>query len=74
MYFTSMDQATGKLVGLQMTPMRIMHFKVYRASQDETRWLADVLNREGKRLGTTVDVGENNVLTLQWKHQSVAAG
>ncbi|MGE5809500.1 MAG: CapA family protein [Nitrospirota bacterium] len=74
MYFTSMDQATGKLVGLQMTPMRIMHFKVYRASQDETRWLADVLNREGKRLSTTVDVGENNVLTLQWKHQSVAAG
>ena len=37
----------------------------------ETRWLADVLNREGKRLGTTVDLGENNVLALQWKHLGV---
>ncbi|HEX9113927.1 MAG TPA: CapA family protein [Nitrospirota bacterium] len=68
MYFASMDQATGKLVGLQMTPTRIRHFKVNRASHDETRWLADVLNREGKKLGTTVDLNEHNVLTLQWKH------
>jgi poly-gamma-glutamate capsule biosynthesis protein CapA/YwtB (metallophosphatase superfamily) len=74
MYLASMDPATGKFAGLQMAPTRIRHFKANRASQDEARWLADVLNREGKRLNTTVDVGENNVLTLQWRHQSVAAG
>jgi poly-gamma-glutamate synthesis protein (capsule biosynthesis protein) len=66
MYFASMDPATGRLVGLQMTPMRIRHFKVNKASRDEARWLADVLNREGKRLGTKVHLNENNVLTLQW--------
>jgi poly-gamma-glutamate capsule biosynthesis protein CapA/YwtB (metallophosphatase superfamily) len=71
MYFPGMDPATGKLVMLQMTPTRIKHFKVNRASRDEARWLADVLNREGKKLGTTVDLSENNVLTLQWKHLGV---
>jgi poly-gamma-glutamate capsule biosynthesis protein CapA/YwtB (metallophosphatase superfamily) len=73
MYFAGMDPATGKLVGLQMTPTRIKHFKVNRASKDEARWLADVLNREGKSLGTTVTLSENNELTLQWKHLGVPA-
>jgi poly-gamma-glutamate capsule biosynthesis protein CapA/YwtB (metallophosphatase superfamily) len=71
MYFASIDPETGKLVGLQMTPTRIEHFRVNRASRDEARWLADVLNREGKKPGTTVDLSENNVLTLQWKHTGV---
>jgi poly-gamma-glutamate synthesis protein (capsule biosynthesis protein) len=71
MYFASTDPATGRFVGLQMTPMRIKHFKVNKASRDEARWLADVLNREGKRLGTTVTLNENNILTLQWKHLGV---
>jgi poly-gamma-glutamate synthesis protein (capsule biosynthesis protein) len=71
MYFAGMDPATGRLVQLHMTPTRIKYFKVNRASRDEARWLADVLNREGKRLGTTVTLSENNALTLQWKHQDV---
>jgi len=71
MYFAGMDPATGKLNQLQMTPTRIKYFKVNRASRDEARWLTDVLNREGKRLGTQVYLGENNVLTLQWKHLGV---
>lgn len=74
MYFASMDPATGKLAGLRMTPTRIRRFKVNRASRNDARWLADVLNREGRRLGTTVDLNEHNVLTLQWKHQGVPAG
>jgi poly-gamma-glutamate capsule biosynthesis protein CapA/YwtB (metallophosphatase superfamily) len=71
MYFASMDPATGKLVQLQMTPTRIKHFKVNRASRDEVQWVADVLNREGEKLGTAVTLGEDNVLTLQWKHLGV---
>jgi poly-gamma-glutamate capsule biosynthesis protein CapA/YwtB (metallophosphatase superfamily) len=69
MYFAGIDPATGKLVQLQMTPTRIKYFRVNRASRDEARWLADVLNREGKKLGTSVELDENNIFTLQWKHQ-----
>ncbi len=61
MYFASMDPKTGKLVQLKMIPTRIKYFKVNRASKEEALWLADTLRREGRRLGTDIDLNENNV-------------
>ncbi|HEY64622.1 MAG TPA: CapA family protein [Caldilineae bacterium] len=67
MYFASVDPATGRLVRLQMTPMQIQHFRLNRASRADALWLRDVLNREGKPLGTSVEIDQNNVLTLRWE-------
>ncbi len=66
MYFVSVDSSTGKLVQLQMTPTQIKHFKVNRTSRDDALWLADILNREGKKFGTRVKLDGDNLLTLIW--------
>jgi poly-gamma-glutamate synthesis protein (capsule biosynthesis protein) len=66
MYFVSVDPSTGKLVYLRMVPTQIKHFKVNRASREDTLWLRDTLNREGKKFGTRVELNDDNMLTLQW--------
>jgi poly-gamma-glutamate capsule biosynthesis protein CapA/YwtB (metallophosphatase superfamily) len=66
MYFPSLDPATGKLVRLEMTPTKICYLRVNRASAEEARWLQEVLNREGERLGTRVTLDDERTLSLQW--------
>jgi poly-gamma-glutamate synthesis protein (capsule biosynthesis protein) len=66
MYFVRVDPSTGKLLQLQITPMQIKHFKLNRASRADVLWLRDTLNREGKRLGTRVELNEADTLTLKW--------
>ena len=66
MYFAMVDPSTGKLLGLQMTPSKIRQFQVIRASNVDTVWLKDTLNREGASFGTHVIAGKDNRLSLQW--------
>jgi poly-gamma-glutamate synthesis protein (capsule biosynthesis protein) len=66
MYFASMEPSTGKLVRLEMTPTQIKYFKVNRPSREDALWLANILNREGKKFGTRVKLNEDNGLTLSW--------
>jgi poly-gamma-glutamate synthesis protein (capsule biosynthesis protein) len=71
MYFPTVDPLTGELVRLQMVPTQIRYFKVNRAVRADAAWLADTLNREGKRLGTRVELDEENRLTLFWESQKL---
>jgi len=66
MYFVSVDPSTGKLVRLHMMPIQIKHFRANQASRVDALWLRDVLNKEGKKFGTRVEMNQNNVLTLKW--------
>jgi poly-gamma-glutamate capsule biosynthesis protein CapA/YwtB (metallophosphatase superfamily) len=66
MYFPSFDPASGRLVRFEMRPTRLRNFRVNRASHEEAQWLADVLNREGKSLGTRVVLGADDLLALHW--------
>jgi poly-gamma-glutamate synthesis protein (capsule biosynthesis protein) len=66
MYFASMDPSSGKLVQLRMTPTQIKYLKVNQTSKDDALWLANTLNREGRRFKTRVKLDEDNVLTLFW--------
>ena len=66
MYFATIDPANGQLVQLHMIPTQMRRFQVKRASNADTMWLKDILNREGKRLGTRVIVDNNNILQMQW--------
>lgn len=67
MYFLSVDQSSGKLVHLQMTPTQVKNFRVNRASRADALWLRDTLNREGKKLGTRTELKKDNTLVLQWE-------
>jgi poly-gamma-glutamate capsule biosynthesis protein CapA/YwtB (metallophosphatase superfamily) len=67
MYFLQVESATGRLISLKMKPTRIRSFRVQRADRGETLWLRDMLNREGKRFGTRVEMEEDATLTLRWQ-------
>jgi poly-gamma-glutamate synthesis protein (capsule biosynthesis protein) len=64
MYFVHLDPFTGELVRLWMAPMQIKNFRLNRASPADARWLKEVLNREGKKFGTRVDLDEDGALRL----------
>ena len=66
MYFLSLESATGRLQRFEMTPTRLQRLRINRASREEARWLEEVLNREGRPLGSRAVLGENLRLTLQW--------
>jgi poly-gamma-glutamate synthesis protein (capsule biosynthesis protein) len=66
MYFVHMDPVSGRLNALEMAPTRIRRFQLQHASAAETRWLHDVLNREGRPLNTGVKMDRANHLLLQW--------
>ncbi|MBA4142750.1 MAG: CapA family protein [Nitrosospira sp.] len=66
MYFVSTDLLSGKLVSLEMKPMQLKRFRLNRASRLDAIWLRDVLNREGKKFGSWVELSAENTLTLRW--------
>lgn len=66
MYFADVNPLDGKLEGLIMIPMRIRNLRLNRAVQLDILWLVDILNREGKRLGTRV-ITKDNALILDWR-------
>ena len=66
MYFADVDPRTGWLLALRMIPTHVRRFRVNRASEVDSKWLEDLLNREGKRFGTRVTRSAENILTLRW--------
>ena len=65
-YLATLELGTGKLLSLPMIPTQIKRFRVNRASLPDVLWLQDTLNREGKRLGTQVELTPEHTLTLRW--------
>lgn len=66
MYFPTLDPTSGRLLAFEMTATRIKNLRLNHASARETQWLVNMLNREGKVLGTRVSMGEDNRLVLHW--------
>lgn len=64
MYFATVDPASGQLVSLRMRPMQLRHLRLNRASPPDARWLCDVLDREGRHLGTRTRLEPDGTLTL----------
>ncbi|MEW6382011.1 MAG: CapA family protein [bacterium] len=71
MFFAKLDPLTGKLASLHMTPTQIKNFRVNRASGADARWLSEVLNREGKKFGTAVELSRDKTLILRWQKTGV---
>ncbi len=67
MYFATLDASNGHLLDLQMMPMQIKQFQLRRASQADTRWLSETLNRVGQSFDTRVKIESDNRLILQWE-------
>ncbi len=67
MYFANVDPSSGELIQLQMTPTQMKRFSIQKATRKDALWLKDTLNREGKKLGTRVEINRENRLTLKWE-------
>lgn len=61
-YFVTLDAASGALLNLEMAPFEIKRFQLRHASGKDAAWLREVMDREGKRLGTTVGLDRHNRL------------
>jgi poly-gamma-glutamate synthesis protein (capsule biosynthesis protein) len=65
MYFPSFDSATGRLVRLALTPMQIRHFRLNRAKHEDALWLEQVLDREGRKLGTVARLQRDDTILIE---------
>ncbi|MBX6364428.1 MAG: CapA family protein [Gemmatimonadetes bacterium] len=66
MYFPTVDAGSGRLVRLEMTPLRIRRFQLVRPSAAEREWLRARLDRECGQFGGRV-VGRGDGLALEWR-------
>jgi poly-gamma-glutamate synthesis protein (capsule biosynthesis protein) len=64
MYFVVLDPSDGQMIELTMTPLQIRNFRLNHATKKDAQWLHRTLNREGKDLGTQVDLAADNTLRL----------
>jgi poly-gamma-glutamate capsule biosynthesis protein CapA/YwtB (metallophosphatase superfamily) len=68
-YLASLEPS-GTLKHLDLLPYRIRRFRLERAATEDTRWLRDTLDREGKALGTAVELAADGSLTVRWRSGS----
>lgn len=66
MYFPTLNGASGNLVSLTMVPVRLRRFRINRASQDESAWLATTLDHECAQWGSRVARNSAGRLVLEW--------
>jgi poly-gamma-glutamate synthesis protein (capsule biosynthesis protein) len=65
-YLAALDPS-GKLTRLDLLPYRIRRFRLERAAREDARWLRDTLDREGRALGTGVELAPDGSLTVRWR-------
>jgi poly-gamma-glutamate synthesis protein (capsule biosynthesis protein) len=64
-YYVTLDRE-GRLVRLEMTPFRTRQFRLERASRRDAVWVRATLDREGRKLGTRVELAHDGTLVLGW--------
>jgi len=66
MYFPMIDPSGGTLISMILVPMQIRKFRLNHVSVADARWLLDMLNREGRKLGTSAVLTEDGYFSLHW--------
>jgi poly-gamma-glutamate synthesis protein (capsule biosynthesis protein) len=68
LYFPTLESGSGKLLSLELVPMQMRCFRLQRALSTDSRWLRDMLTREGRRFDTVVEQSDcNGSLQLRWQ-------
>jgi poly-gamma-glutamate capsule biosynthesis protein CapA/YwtB (metallophosphatase superfamily) len=66
MFFAWLEPASGRLLSLRLVPMQVRHFREQRPSPEDTRWLLDRVDREGRKLGTHAELAPDGTFTVGW--------
>ncbi|MBI4476259.1 MAG: hypothetical protein HY654_03745 [Acidobacteria bacterium] len=61
MYFADVERATGRLLNLRMTPMRLRKLRLERASASEAEWLRASVERASARFGSRLDLADGQL-------------
>lgn len=64
MYFATIYANSGELANLEMVPMLTRAFRVNRAQVEDTKWIANTLSRECRKLGNDIEMLPDNSLRL----------
>jgi len=67
MYFPTLESDSGDLLGLGMIPTQTRRLRINRASPDDTRWLAQRMDRECAKFGASVTQASEHTLVLDWE-------
>jgi poly-gamma-glutamate synthesis protein (capsule biosynthesis protein) len=64
MYFVTLDAASGDLVHFELVPTQIKNLRVNHTSYADAQWLADMLNWQGRKRHTRVQLNANGTMRL----------
>jgi poly-gamma-glutamate synthesis protein (capsule biosynthesis protein) len=64
-YFAVIDPADGALAALEVAPLRMRSFSLRSAPRADIEWLAAMFGREGRVLGTRVEIAPDGALVLE---------
>jgi poly-gamma-glutamate capsule biosynthesis protein CapA/YwtB (metallophosphatase superfamily) len=64
LYFATLEQATGRLVGLRMVPMQARQLRLCHTSAEDTEQMRSLLNGIGNRFGSRVHLASAGTLEL----------
>jgi poly-gamma-glutamate synthesis protein (capsule biosynthesis protein) len=65
-YFVTLDRDSDRLLRLEMTPFRTRRFRLERVARRDAEWVQATLDREGRKLGTRVELADDGSLVLGW--------
>jgi poly-gamma-glutamate synthesis protein (capsule biosynthesis protein) len=71
MYFPTFGPG-GDLEGLRLVPLRVRRFRLERCAEEETAWVRQTLDREGRALGTAVSPAGDGSFSLRWRDRETA--
>jgi poly-gamma-glutamate synthesis protein (capsule biosynthesis protein) len=66
MYFPTLDIQTGRLLRFELVPTLIRNFRLNHPSERDIRWLAERMDREGRKFSTRMEFTDGDNLWLFW--------
>ena len=70
MYFADLDGASRNLVALRIVPLQIRQFRLVHPSSQDVTWVAQMLDRESRRFGTSIAETADHRLALSWRAEA----
>lgn len=72
-YFPTLDTATGRLIGLSISPFQLRRFCLQRPDKTDIVWLRDTLDRHSRPFGARVELDSDGSLSVR-ADRSIARG
>jgi poly-gamma-glutamate synthesis protein (capsule biosynthesis protein) len=68
MFFPSVSDQNAQLLTLEMTPLRVRHMRLNRASSGDAEWICETVNTISRAFGAHVTLTDHGALRLEQNH------